>query len=248
MKPEHKHALIIGASSGVGKALAYYLASMKYDITLCARSERELIAISSDISLKYACNIKYLCKNLDISSEINNVFSEVNINDISQVYITIGKVSDIDNGEQSDDFVLSHLQGNMISSISIIQKIIKQYNNENKLGIIVISSVATSRARQNNIIYSTAKSGLDFYCQAIQHKMQGTQLFLSVCRLGYVDTEMADGKKLLFPVAKKEKVAAALHNVLVQRKKRIFYLPTFWLFIHIIVTLLPWSIYKRLKF
>ena len=48
--------LIIGASSGLGRALADKFAKEKKNLIIASRDDRDLIAIKSDLEIKY--NIK----------------------------------------------------------------------------------------------------------------------------------------------------------------------------------------------
>ncbi|MGZ8842797.1 MAG: SDR family NAD(P)-dependent oxidoreductase, partial [Pyrinomonadaceae bacterium] len=65
--------------------------------------------------------------------------------------------------------------------------------------------------------------------------------------LGYVDTAMAYGKKLLLPAVSAEAVA----NEVVRNLSRdigIKYYPGYWWLITRALRLLPWFVYKRLRF
>ena len=69
--------LIIGASSGLGRDLAYTFAEKKNDLILVSRDEKDLTATKSDLEIKHKINVKIL--NFDYSSfkEINShLFSD----------------------------------------------------------------------------------------------------------------------------------------------------------------------------
>jgi short-subunit dehydrogenase len=244
---KNKSAIIFGASSGVGRALANYLASLNYSLLIIARSERDLYVIKSDIENKYHTDVSFLNFDVTQEEEVIDFFKNTNINYFNEIYITIGKVINADNGEQNNDVVNDMIQANYIAPVRLINNIISQYNNNTRLSLLVISSIAVSRPRGNNVLYSSAKMALDFYCQAIQQKLYSTDLSISVCRLGYTDTEMVYGKKLLFPVADTHKVAKRLHTSTI-KNRRLFYVPGFWKIIHITLNCIPWSLYKRLTF
>lgn len=58
-------ALITGASSGIGKSCAYYMASLGYDLILVARSEEELKTLKKELNV----NVKIIT--LDLIKEQN---------------------------------------------------------------------------------------------------------------------------------------------------------------------------------
>ena len=49
--------LIIGASSGLGRELAYSFAKKGHNLTLVSRDKRDLVSIKSDLELRYEINI-----------------------------------------------------------------------------------------------------------------------------------------------------------------------------------------------
>ena len=48
-----KKAIVIGASSGVGRMLAEELASNGYDLLICSRDKRDLDAIANDLTYRF---------------------------------------------------------------------------------------------------------------------------------------------------------------------------------------------------
>ena len=58
--------LIIGASSGLGRELAFKFAQEKNNLIIVSRDIRDLDALKSDLELKF--NVKVQCIALDFSS------------------------------------------------------------------------------------------------------------------------------------------------------------------------------------
>ena len=52
--------LIIGASSGLGRELAEEFAKNNKNLLLVSRDERDLLAIKSDLTLKYNISVDYI--------------------------------------------------------------------------------------------------------------------------------------------------------------------------------------------
>ncbi len=63
-------ALITGASSGIGKDMAYYLSSLGYDLILVARNKEKLQEMQKDIST----NVKIIVADLSIESKLKEVY------------------------------------------------------------------------------------------------------------------------------------------------------------------------------
>src|SRR5574344_300185 len=65
-------ALITGASSGLGKDIAYYLASLHYDLVLVARRKERLEAIKQDLNV----NVRILIHDLSDEKEVLKLYEE----------------------------------------------------------------------------------------------------------------------------------------------------------------------------
>lgn len=71
-------ALITGASSGIGKSFAYYLASLGYDLILVARSEDDLKTIKKELKV----NVKIISLDLIQEKNVYNLYEKTKKEDI----------------------------------------------------------------------------------------------------------------------------------------------------------------------
>ena len=93
----------------------------------------------------------------------------------------------------------------------------------------------------------TAKAALETYAKALRITLEPRGVRVFVVALGYVDTALSFGMRLLFPVADPAAVAAfVVRQGLRKSGKRHF--PAFWWGITTVLRLLPWFIYRRLSF
>jgi short-subunit dehydrogenase len=95
-------------------------------------------------------------------------------------------------------------------------------------------------------VYGAAKSGLETYFAALRHYLVGKPCRVQFYRLGYLDTAMTFGQKLMFPALPPEAAAAAIVANL-HRDLGAVYLPAWWRPIATVVRLLPWPVFKRLN-
>jgi len=65
--------------------------------------------------------------------------------------------------------------------------------------------------------------------------------------LGYVDTAMATGHRLLLPAADPQRIARTVVDGL-GRGRRFAYLPRYWRAVVFLLRRLPWPVYRRLNF
>ncbi len=244
-----KNAVVIGASSGVGKAIAYKLAANHYKLMLCARSKRDLEAIQSDLTIRYNAEIHImatdLAKQISIPSLVKK--SQDLLSEITEVYITAGASTTEDYGIVEPTLIEKLIKVNYQSIVELINEYAKYLLTQKQGCITVVSSIAASAPRSQNLIYASAKKGLETYCKGLRHFLADKNIGVNIIALGYADTSLAYGKKLLFPAVSPAKVADYVFRLGEKNKGHSFF-PFYWRYIVWILSLVPWSIYKRLKF
>ncbi len=162
------------------------------------------------------------------------------------VYMLAGAINKNDHSLQAVSVLNILLQTNFTGPIFIINEIIRKAGNQ-RLNVIVASSIAAARPRSKNLAYSTAKLALENYCLGLMHAMAETKIKIQFIRLGYLDTRMTYGMKLPFPAASTEKVAGKMSK-LAEKSAGCYYMPRYWFFLIFILRSLPFGIYKKLKF
>lgn len=71
-------ALVTGASSGIGKEIAYYLASLGIDLIIVARNKEDLEKIKKDVNV----NVKIITMDLIIRDNVFKLYDMVKSDDI----------------------------------------------------------------------------------------------------------------------------------------------------------------------
>ena len=103
--------LIIGASSGLGRELAYEYAKNKHDLVLVARDLRDLAAIKSDLEKKSEIKVEIIELDLSSESEIEkNLFVERFFNQIDGILFPIGMMF----GDDKIEMLNHHNEGDQI--------------------------------------------------------------------------------------------------------------------------------------
>lgn len=245
----HIAALVVGASAGVGRAVAEELARKGYDLVLVARGGRDLESVAQDIALRFHVKANVLEADLAAVEFDGEKFAarvlEISPNTAVAI-ITSGLAYDDDTLELSAQRYHELVSVNFSSPTQIIKAFARKWKSSGG-AILVCSSIAAGVPRSRNMAYSAAKTALESYCHSLQHAAFGSKLSIEILRPGYVDTGMTFGKKLLFPVVSAESVAKIITAAL-RSPKRLRYAPFYWRFIVMALRSLPWRIYARLGF
>ena len=211
-----KNAVIIGAGSGLGRALAERLASENINLYLVSRYKRDLSSVSSDINNRFDVNCRFGAFDILKEDFDSNDIVQSSIKDLKKIdylFITVGYVNNEDKGlNPTNELIDTIIISNYASIVKIISSYTKYFEKIKTGKIVAISSVAAGSPRRNNIIYSSSKLALEAYCRGLQHYLSGSNINIQLYRLGYMDTSMSFGHKLLFPAVKPSKVANRIVN------------------------------------
>ncbi len=243
-------AIIIGASSGLGRALTETLAAAGNDVIVCARKKQDLEALASHLQIVYGVKATAVTLDLaNISTETAATFVQQCFQilpELNQIYITAGIIDDNDKGAEAAAFLQQLMQVNCIGISYVFAEFCKHLKDKNS-NITLISSIAAIRPRSANISYSASKIALEYFAKGTRHFYAESPMKIQLWRAGYMDTALSRGKKLLLPVAKPEAVAKTIFN---NRNKNfgMRYVPFFWFPVAVILQCLPWGIFKKLKF
>ena len=241
-------ACIIGASAGLGLALARSLARSGHDLCLIARDARDLDAIASDFRIRYGVRVQIAA--VDIAridpSELVRMSCALS-GPIDHLLVVAGISQKNDAPGLSDAELASILDVNLVAPVRIINAFIPHLLSRPFASITGAGSVASIRARRNNLHYAVAKTGVEFYFDGLRHAFAGSKCRVQFYRLGYLETQMTFGQRLMLPAAMPERVAAKMvANMGLDRVHA--YLPRWWGVVALPLRFLPWALYRRLDF
>jgi short-subunit dehydrogenase len=250
MSEQTRTAVIVGASSGVGRALAEALAARGWKLGLAARDRRDLEAVAADLSLRWNAECHVLPVDLSSRDYAGHEFCRECSNRLGTfdaLFYVAGAIDDHDDGSSDDETTRRLAEVNYVSAIKTLGAFAKLFQDNRHGTLVGFSSIAAAAPRRQNVVYASAKAGLETYLRGLRHRFAETEVLVQGYALGYVDTAMAYGKKLLLPAVSAESVANEVVRNL-NRDTGIRYYPAYWRLITLALRLLPWFIYKRLRF
>ena len=184
------YAVITGASSGIGKELAYRLSEKGYDLVLVARRLDRLNKIKKDLASK-GNDIKLFnldLHNLDNCSKLMEGISSLNV----ELFINnagYGQVGETSSIETSNELAMIDL------NIKTLHFLTKKYLEIFSTGIIVnISSMAAFLPTPLMASYAATKAYVYSFSQAINYELKKAKKDIRVLTVapGPVKTEFAE--------------------------------------------------------
>ncbi|MGH6743025.1 MAG: SDR family NAD(P)-dependent oxidoreductase, partial [Bradyrhizobium sp.] len=146
------------------------------------------------------------------------------------------------------DFALARqtVTVNYLGAMSILSRLGPLLAAQGGGSIVVLSSVSGDRGRRKNYVYGSAKAALNTYLQGLRSRFHDRGVTVTTIKAGFLDTAMSYGMPGLFLVASP---AACARGCLAaaRRRKDVAYFPAFWIFIMLVITLIPERIFKKIN-
>ena len=243
-----KRILIIGATSVIAEHCARIWAARGDALHLVARNEQHVQVIASDLKVRGCSAVTTYCTDLndmDQHEELLNVADDA-LGSVDIVLIAHGTLSNQKSCELSVEETLREIQTNALSTIGLLTLIANRFEAKQEGTIAVISSVAGDRGRASNYVYGSAKAMVTAFTSGLRQRLDKSNVAVVNIKPGFVDTPMTSELKKGFLWAKPNKVAVMIIKA-VDAKKAEVYVPTFWLGIMKVISIIPDVIFKRMK-
>jgi short-subunit dehydrogenase len=220
-----------------------------HDMLLAASDARDLAALASHVRLMYSITCDYVSVRLGAEAgTLDCILKAVNsFGVLDGALYPVGWADDEDTVDGDVSTIEALLDINLASQMKLTSALWPLLAARPAAFIIGFGSVAAIRGRRRNVVYAAAKRGLLSYFESLRHAAAGTRIHVQFYQLGYLDTQQTLGKRLPFPKASPEALAKYVLDNLTRDCGSIFY-PKFWHVISIALRMLPWFVYKRLKF
>ncbi len=236
-----KKAIIVGASSGIGKALAILLAQQGYTVGITGRREELLHEIKS----LYPDRIIPMVADATqpkADEELVTLVQQLGGLDLLVISAGVAFIN------KTLDFTLedSTNQLNVVAFTKLANWGMHFFERQGHGHIANISSVASRRGGRHAPAYHASKAYQSNYFEGLRQRFHKRKLPIVTTdiRPGFVDTAMAKGNGL-FWVATKEKAARQIYRAL-QQKKAVVYITKRWRIIAFIFSNMPKWMHKRL--
>ncbi len=238
---------VIGATSGIARAVAERLAAEGEDLILMGRDGAALAEQAE--GLHKAGGRKPACMIWDVLDHAGHAgkFRELAAaHALKGVFLAAGIQFPQD--ECDGDAAKTRLTFDTnLTGPAIILDLFAAHFREKKGGFIsCVSSVAGERGRGKVLAYAASKAGLTAYLDGLRHRLAGTGVLVQTIKPGFVRTRMTAGLRSGL-TAEPERVARDIVAALRAGREEI-YTPWFWKWIMLIIKAIPSPIFRKLKF
>lgn len=181
-----KRYWLVGASDGLGKAMAELLSRAGCEVILSARSEEKLQALADSLPGRSQV------VPVDVADRASVEAAADAAGEIDGVIFLAGLATLFKAQDWDADKVEQMFDVNLVGAARVLGQVIKPMVARNSGHIVVIGSLSAYRGLPGAIGYSASKAGLMSLAESIHGDLKGTDICVQLANPGYIDTQMQD--------------------------------------------------------
>lgn len=240
--------LVVGGSSGLGRALTAGLAARGHDVVVISSDARDAEAQSADLRLRHGVRSEGVAldlgrRDLDLK-DLDDAL--VRLGPMDGIVVTAGASRQEDVVGEIGEFAEEIVRINFLGPCRVIEHCLARLKRSRSSLVLGIGSVAACRGRRRNAAYSAAKRALGSYFESLRHAAGTEGPRIHYCVVGYLDTNLAFGLDLPLAPADPREVARRILDDL-GRPSGTRYYPRYWRPLSVLLRLLPWALFLRLR-
>lgn len=236
MLETQKKAIIIGATSGIGRSLATLLARNNYQVGVTGRRE----ALLRESGLEYQ-----QMDVTDTTDALRKLEALVALLGGLDLLVFSSGTGDIN---QTLDFEIEKraIDVNVTGFTAIVDWAYRYFDRQGNGHLVAISSIAGLRGGADAPAYNATKSYQINYLESLRLKASKTRnsICITDVRPGFVDTAMAKGEGLFWVLPVEEAVRQIYRAI--YRKKKVLYISKRWGLLAFLLKRLPFAILKNI--
>lgn len=242
--------VLLGATKGMGRALARLMAARGDDLALLGRDLDDLTRSAADLRALGAKTVAVAhCDLLDRSTFAPALAAASSaLPDFETVVVTAGLFATQETLENDEDLLDRVLTADFTNTIHFCEAARKRLLERPGGGTLcVFSSVAGDRARKPVILYGAAKAGLTHYLNGLDHTYRERGLRTVLVKPGFVKTGMTEGLPAPPFAGEPDRVARTVLSA-IDRGTPAVYTPGIWRFVMLAIRSLPRFVMRRIAF
>lgn len=248
--PRWQRAIVIGASSGIGRSIARQLALEGTSVSLVARRAEALQELCDEIREAGGAAIWSYVHDVRQTDGVRDLFAEmVSVMDGLDLVVYASGVQPVVGAEQFPiDVDLNTIAINFSGAVAWLDVAADRFVRAGRGTIIGIGSVAGDRGRRGNPVYGATKAALASYLEALRNRLAVKGVTVTTVKPGFVATRLLEqfSTPPFVPVATPDDAARELLDAAAARK-RVVYVPSWWRVVMFMVRAIPAPLFERLN-
>ena len=239
-------ALIVGATSDIGRAIARRLAADGYALQLAGRDLARLEDEAADIRSRWGASVT--TQHCDVLETDGGSALLEPLNPLPDVAIcVVGLLGAQDRSERDGAAAERVMRTNYVGPALLLGALAERFTKRGSGILVGVSSVAGDRGRAANYVYGSAKAGFTAFLSGLRNRLARSGVHVLTVKPGFVRTRMTAGMDLpALLTATPDEVAAAVAGAL-RARRDVVYVRRIWRLIMLVVRAVPERVFKRMK-
>jgi len=237
-----KKAIVVGATSGIGRELAIILAEHNYKVGITGRREQLLLNLQASKPENFIVSVFDVSHIDDVPYALQKLIDELGGLDLLVLSSGTGKINpELDTAiEQQTNAV------NVAGFTAVANWAFNFFELQGSGHFAAITSVGAIRGSRQAPAYGASKAYQVNYLEGLRQKATNLKMpiYVTDIRPGFVDTPMAQAENM-FWVAPVEKAAKQIFKAL-ENKRDVVYITKRWRLVAFIFRMVPGFLYKRM--
>lgn len=243
-------AVLLGATRGMGRALARRLAERGDALHLLGRDAEELSRSARDLEVRGApapvtsgpCDLR---EPAGFEAALDG--ADAALGGFDCVIVSAGVFASQEELESDRERLAELLAVNFSNTVLFCEAARARLLARGGGRLCVFSSVAGERGRKPVVLYGATKAGLTRYLEGLDHRYRGEGLRTLTVKPGFVHTSMTAGLTPPPFAGEPDAVAATVLRAL-DRGAAVVYAPPIWRLVMAVIRSLPRALMRRLSF
>ncbi|MFN3167551.1 MAG: SDR family oxidoreductase [Phycisphaeraceae bacterium] len=234
--------LIVGATSGIARAVAAAYAARGGRLVLAARDLQSLEEDASDLRVRFGTDVQTRAFDATDAAAADKLLDGLRT---EVAVLCHGTMLSNEQARADPDGHRRMIEINYASYALLLEKLADQM--QDKGGVIaVLSSVAGDRGRGSNYCYGATKAALTAYADGLRGRLNGTGVHVVTVKPGPVQTAMTAGLPGYEKMAEPARVAKQIVRA-IDKRKNVVYTPGKWRLIMAVIRAIPEYKFKKLS-
>ena len=190
-----RNVFLTGASSGIGKAIAYAFAKNGDNLILCARRLEKLEEIKKDIESKYDVKVDIYKLDVTVYEEVVSIVKEA-VNRNLHIDVLINNAGLALGLDKFQDYSINDMEimlnTNVKGLLYVTREIIPNMISQNSGHIINIGSTAGMYSYANGAVYCATKVAVRFLSDGIRIDTIDKNIKVTTIQPGIVETDFSE--------------------------------------------------------
>lgn len=184
---ENKKILVTGASSGIGQCIAVECSKMGAQMVVTARNQERLRETVSQIATS---DSQEIIADISTVEGVDAIVEQVP--ELDGLVLNAGIIHTAPVKFINEENMMAVFNTNILSSIRLVQRLIKKKKLNRNASVVFISSISTFQVKKGNSLYSATKGAVNSFAKALAVEVGHLGIRVNCIQPGNIKTRVMD--------------------------------------------------------